>query len=537
VVTLQQGLRGYQGTSDTHILAWSPVQNFGNQANVAVKNDSVYSGLLRFNLGSIPPGSTINEATLALYAYNRDKDQAFDLELYRLLRPWVDLQATWERASIGNAWAEAGATGVGTDRDAVAVASQTVSIVNTWYEMDVTPLVRGWAADPQSNHGLLLRGRGDISVVYHFASANHTTPSLRPILIVDYWAPGPTATPTATTPATQTATPTGTLEPSPTATPTVLVSPTSTETPVPSPSPTTTLTPTMTRTPFPGGHNIITLQQGVGGYRGTSDTYISSWSPTSNVVHQANLLVKNDSVYSSLLRFDLSSMPAGSTINQSTLRLFAYNRDNAGSFDLEAYRLLRPWVDAEATWNRAAEGHPWGVPGANDTLTDRNPNPVDVVTVSSINAWYDLDITELVRDWTANVEGDNGVVLRGFGPLSLLYHFASSNHPLISLHPQLVIDYAAPERPTPTPITPTPTDTPTPSATPGISPTATVTLSVTPSPSPTPSLTVTLTPTPAVTPTPGLEEQIQELERRTGILDQLIQAIIDILKRASRIRH
>jgi hypothetical protein len=165
------------------------------------------------------------------------------------------------------------------------------------------------------------------------------------------------------------------------------------------------------------------------------------------------------------------------------------------------------------------------VPGANDTLTDRQANPVALQPVSSLNAWYDLDITALVRDWTADRQSNHGVVLRGFGHLSQVYHFGSSNHPMISLRPQLVIDYTAPVVPTPTPVTATPT------ATESLTPT----VSVTPSPSPTPSVTASPTVTPPLTPTPGLEDQIIEIERRTGILEQLIRAIIDILQRASRV--
>ncbi len=558
-VTLQQDLQGYRGTKDTTVLAWAPAQNFGNQASIQVKNDSVYSGLLRFDLGSIPLGSTINQATLALYTYNRDKTQGFDLEAYRVLRPWVDLQATWERASIGNPWAAPGINDTTTDRAAEPATRQTVSLLNTWYELDITELVRDWSTDPQSNHGVVLRGSGDISVVYHFASANHTTKSLRPMLVIDYTAPEVPATATPTALATETPTPSDTPEAS--ATPTEVVSPTSTNTPWPSPTPTSTntprpsptptasLTPTITPTPFPGGHNVVTLQQGVAGYQGTNDTYMAAWNPSGNFVHQANIVVKNDTAYSGLLRFDLGSMPLGSTINQAILRLYAYNRDKARTFDLEVYRLLRLWVDTEANWDQAFLGNPWGVPGANDTVTDRQADPVAVQAIPTLNVWYEFDITELVRDWTANPQTNDGVLLRGFGQLSLVYHFASSNHPIISLRPQLVIDYTAPEVPTPTPGTPTATATTTrtPSATPAVSPTATpsptpeasptvtATAPGTPTVSPTPVPTLSPTPTALLTPTPGFEDHVEDMERRVGILAQLIRAIIDILKRAGRI--
>ena len=169
---------------------------------------------------------------------------------------------------------------------------------------------------------------------------------------------------------------------------------------------------------FPGGSNEVILQQKPDGYSGTSDTYILAWSPSANYGNQANLRVKNDSVYSSLLRFDLSSIPTGAEIYRATLSLYAYNRDSAQPFELRAYALLRPWAPLEATWERASYELPWGVPGANDTTTDREADPIASVTVSALNTWYDFDITALVKRWVAQPFSNRGVLLKGLGYIS-----------------------------------------------------------------------------------------------------------------------
>jgi len=561
VFTLQQGVNGYLGTNDTYITAWNPSGNFVDTANLQVKNDLNFTGLLRFDLGSIPPGSTINQAVLKVYAYNRDKSGTMDLQVYRVLRPWVDTEANWNRAAVDNPWDVPGADDTVTDRAADPAAVQTVSSLNTWYELDITPVVRGWVASPQTNHGVILRGLGYKSLVYHFASANHTTGSVRPQLVIDYTAPAEpiTLTPTPPSAATKTLTPSATPEVSPTATATVSgtpeISPTATATasgtPEVSPTATATATPevlhTRTSTPtlFPGGHNVHMLQQGVYGYLGTNDTYVTAWTPSGSFLNNANLLVKNDNNYVSLLRFDLGSIPPGSTINQAILRLYAYNRDKSGTMDLQVYRVLRPWIDTETNWNRASIDNLWGVPGVNDTTTDRAADPTAVQTVSSLNTWYELDITPLVADWVANPQTNHGIVMRGFGHVSVIYHFASANHTIISVRPQLVIDYTAPEEPiTPTLTRPpaTATKTLTPSATPEVSPTATATVSATPEVSPTAMPTasstpeISPTPTPEVSPTPtlGYEELVIDMERRVGILEQLVRMIIEIFRRAGR---
>ena len=493
IVSLQQGVDGYQGTADTYISYWTPGETFGDLANLRVKNDNVLETLLRFDLGSVPFSSTINQATLRLYAYDRANAATFDAEVYRLLRPWKENEANWERAAIGDPWALGGASDTTIDRAAQATAGQSVSALDTWYEWDITDLVSDWVADPQSNFGVIVRGSGNISVFYYFASSEYQTVSLRPELILDYTAPEvpitPTpGTPTATTPPTQTAThtPTGTILP-PTPTPSLTgapaPSPTSTRTPPPTPSPTVgpTVTPTQTPTPFPGGSNVLTLQQGVQGYQGATDTYISAWSPTGIYAYQGNVLVKNDSVYSALIRFDLASIPEGSQIHGAVLRLYPYYRERETTLNLELYPLVRPWIDSQANWDRAASGNSWGLPGANDTNTDRTADPVAATSVAAVGTWAELDIGELVRGWVANPASNLGVILRGTGSIPSVYQFGSSNHPSISLRPQLVIDYTAPIVPTPS--APTATATATASATP--------TEAATPSPTPTSALTET----------------------------------------------
>lgn len=362
----------------------------------------------------------------------------------------------------------------------------------------------------------------------------------------------PTRTPIPTQTCTPTRTPTGTITPPtptntvvlPTRTPTRTLTPTTgpsrtpTNTPTQGPSP----TPTVPPTPFPGGHNLVALQQSLLGYLGTTDTYVSSYTPAGNYGLQANLVVKNDSVYEGLLRFDLGSVPSGTTINQATLRLYAYNRDKTGAMDVQIYGLLRAWVDTQATWNVAALNTPWGSSGANDVTTDRATQPSAVQNVSALSTWYEFDVTSLVRTWVADPQANYGVVLRGQGDLSLMYHFASSNHPTISFRPQLVLDYTAPEGTTPaqTPLaTSSPTQTSWPSATSVASPTPSATASTTPQVSPSatrsPTPTASLTSQPTATLVPAPVEPVADLERRVGVLEQVVRMIIDILQRAGRL--
>jgi hypothetical protein len=200
----------------------------------------------------------------------------------------------------------------------------------------------------------------------------------------------------------------------------------------------------MTPTLLPGGQNTVTLQSGVRDYQGVCDTYISQYSPTSNYALQANLMIKNDGVQQGLLRFDLSCLPENAVVRQATLRLFAYNRDRNLAMDLQVLPLLRAWMDLQATWNRAAAEQPWGLAGASQVGTDRVADPVAVQSMLAINAWYEFDITQLVAAWTSNSTTNLGLLLRGLGAQSVVYHIASANYTNMALRPQLVIDYTTP---------------------------------------------------------------------------------------------
>ncbi len=232
-VVLQQGVLGYGGTNDTYIAARSPSSNYGYMASLMVKNDGSYSGLLRFNLLSIPTNAIVNQAVLRLYTYNRDYGLPTEVQIYRMLRPWSDLQANWGSATSSELWAEPGASSPGVDRSEAPYASRSVATLSTWFSFDITALVAEWVANPDANFGMLLRGTGSDSVSYSFASSNYPSMSVRPQLQLEYTVPA--AVPT-TTPFTPTPTSTQTLTPTPLMSPTI--------TPTPSPSRIATITPT-----------------------------------------------------------------------------------------------------------------------------------------------------------------------------------------------------------------------------------------------------------------------------------------------------
>jgi len=285
-----------------------------------------------------------------------------------------------------------------------------------------------------------------------------------------------TATETATATATETTTPTFTHTPSRTRTETPTRTGTATQTA------TSTSTPTPTPTPTVG---VVVFQQGVSPdptYAGAADTYIYRYSQTYNFGSSSLLTLDYNDADAALLRFDVSSIPSDATIASATLSV--YLDQSSGTYNplaVSLHRLKRSWTEMEATWNQARNGSPWGLPGANNTTTDRDSTAVAFLTMSTAGTWYNFGIGSLVQQWVLDPGSNSGVILKTApGGMTFGYDLRSSDYVGgdSATRPKLTVYYRSSTRGTSTPtVTPggpivTPTFTHTPTETPSVTPTA-----------------------------------------------------------------
>ncbi len=251
-ITLQAGIH------DTFLDAYNPGTSQGRDYPDALKlRRGAYHTLLSFDISDLdlPEGAEVLSATLGLYACWADREPPLPLlvEVYGVLRPWVDVQATWNEAQSGQAWAGPGCAGAGTDREVYPVTSQTIAGINRWHNLDVTSLVRDWVEVARDNQGLLLAASPSSALVtYNFRSGDWREEGERPRLVVTYTFGASVETPTVTA----TSLPTVAATPSDTATsqPTALTeTPTATVAVVASASPSSiaSITPTLSPSPTP----------------------------------------------------------------------------------------------------------------------------------------------------------------------------------------------------------------------------------------------------------------------------------------------
>ncbi|MGQ9517837.1 MAG: DNRLRE domain-containing protein, partial [Anaerolineae bacterium] len=435
--------------ADTTLDLYQPGVNFGLNPLLQLVEDSRQEILLRFDLSEIPSDAVITSAQMHLYFSERSAVDTINAAVYAVNRHWIESEATWGQAAVGQNWSVGGANGVPGDRRGEPAASTLLTGLG-WASWDITALVQEWVSGTLPNEGILIRGELGVHpyVRYSAYSREHADAGKRPYLSVSYFIPTPTPTPT----------------------------------PIYTPTPTATPVPTM-----------VIFQRGLDGYQGVQDTSPDAWNP--NQVHGTGdaLWLRADNALRVLVAFDLSSIPPYATILQATLSVWPTYRYPNQPMVITAHRVKTAWEEREATWSLARAGFPWQTPGG-----DYDPTPIAVQTASAINTWISFDVTSLVADWVRDPAGNFGIMLLGPGQGSLYYRFASSEYTVSpAARPKLQIVYQVPAA-VPT-ATPTATGTPTRTAT--ATPTVTATATQTPTPTSTPTATATQTPTPTSTPT------------------------------------
>jgi hypothetical protein len=173
-------------SADTYLSSDKKTTNYGAASSLIADGNPDFGALLRWDLSSIPAGSTLQSATLSVNVTGTNADT---YEIYALKRSWIEQQATWNKATIGTNWQSAGAQG-SMDRSSTVLGTVTATatgIRNVVLNAAGLAVVQGWVNNPATNFGFILQDYANSTKDdLVFSSKEATVAANRPQLKVLY---------------------------------------------------------------------------------------------------------------------------------------------------------------------------------------------------------------------------------------------------------------------------------------------------------------------------------------------------------------
>lgn len=172
-IDIQRGLFGT--VEDAYLSQNAPDYNGGSYVRLysGLSSGQEKRSVLRFDLGSIPQGSTIDSATLTLAQIY--KESGSTVNVHRVTAAWSEDTATWN--NVGSAFDPAVMAAI----NAASGAGERVA--------DLTALVQGWVSGAYANEGILLEEAPVLKT--EFRSSEESVQATRPLLSVCYSEPNP----------------------------------------------------------------------------------------------------------------------------------------------------------------------------------------------------------------------------------------------------------------------------------------------------------------------------------------------------------
>ena len=178
----------------------------------------------------------------------------------------------------------------------------------------------------------------------------------------------------------------------------------------------------------------------------TADSYMDKWSSNSNFGDDTKLSVQSwftSYHHRSMVRFDLSEIPQGSTIHDATLSLYLYNAyPQTRTYGVHRIDADRDWVESEVTWNSYRSGSSWSS-GGGDYVTPAT----DTEVIGWSIGWVSWDVTGDVQFFIDNPASDNGWMImdenEAYTPQYYKW-FYSREHDSPSSRPKLDVDFDVP---------------------------------------------------------------------------------------------
>lgn len=192
------------------------------------------------------------------------------------------------------------------------------------------------------------------------------------------------------------------------------------------------------------------------------DGFGESSNGTGDSIFAGRTGIINNTIRRALIRFDLSSVPAGSTVTAATLKLTML-QTISGSYDVSPHRCLASWGEGssgpsfpdepegggfqaqpgDATWtNRFYPGTNWTTPGGDFVASPSATTSVD--QIGDYN-WSSSQLAADVQHWINTPGANHGWVVRGDeATTSSAKRFGSRTNPDPDARPTLTVTYTPP---------------------------------------------------------------------------------------------
>lgn len=182
----------FAGTEDTKLRSANPTTNYASAVlevfSWAVSDDG--TTVVRFTgLSSISGPVTVSAAEIRLYQTAHFNDP-LTIDVHRVLRNWVEAQATADDFSTGNAWQTqlgVGALDMSSTVSASLSVDGTTGAYHVWSHAQLATDVENWINGVNTNHGWLFKPDtfAHSTDFCEFAQSEGTD-GQRPLLVITY---------------------------------------------------------------------------------------------------------------------------------------------------------------------------------------------------------------------------------------------------------------------------------------------------------------------------------------------------------------
>lgn len=175
-----------------------------------------------------------------------------------------------------------------------------------------------------------------------------------------------------------------------------------------------------------------------------TDSEIDDSAPSDNRGGATLMRVDGMPLRRGLIRFDVTSVPAGAVILAASLRVVTTNDDPLPSGTVRVHRLLESWDEASVTWNERSPGVAWttagaGAPGSHDpvVLAEFEPDEETEPYVVSLPVG-------VISGWVVDPASNAGLLLVAWMTGDQSAYFYSSEAGMPPRRPSLSITYMLP---------------------------------------------------------------------------------------------